>query len=89
VGAGTHRRLQADPYVFARVLETDGFTDRVVVALGEAEEARTIPVGDVFADGTDLVDAYSGAAGIVRNGEISLVSPYGIVLLEPVLPAGR
>ena len=82
VGAGAHRPLQAAPYVFGRILETDGRVDRVVVALDQGEGAKTIPVGGVFADGTELLDAYSGTRGIVRNGAIALTTPYGLVLLS-------
>jgi alpha-amylase len=81
VGAGVHRRLQEQPYVFSRILEVDGRVDRVLVALDLGEGAKTIPVGGVFADGTELLDGYSGARGIVRNGAIALTTPYGLVLL--------
>jgi alpha-amylase len=82
VGAGAHRRLQAAPYIFSRTLEADGRTDRVLVAMDQREGAKTIPVFGVFPDGTDLVDAYSGARGTVRNGEISLTTAFRLVLLS-------
>jgi alpha-amylase len=81
VGAGAHRRLQAEPYVFSRILEMDGRVDRVVVAMDQGEGAKTIPVGDVFPDGTVLVDAYSGVRGRVVSGTVSLTTPFGLVLL--------
>jgi alpha-amylase len=82
VGAGAHRRLQAEPYVFARTLGTDGRGDRVVVALDQPAGAKTIPVAGVFPDGTRLVDAYSGARGEVRGGAATLTTPFPVVLLE-------
>ena len=82
VGAGAHRRLQAAPYVFSRILETDGRGDRVVVAMDQGEGVKTIPVGGVFADGTELVDAYSGVTATVANGRTSLTTPFGLVLLS-------
>jgi alpha-amylase len=82
VGAGAHRRLQAAPYIFSRTLEADGRTDRVLVAMDQGEGAKTIPVFGVFPDGTDLVDAYSGARGTVRNGAISLTTAFRLVLLS-------
>jgi alpha-amylase len=82
VGAGQHRRLQAEPYIFSRTLETDGLSDRVLVAMGQGEGSKTIPVFGVFPDGTELLDAYSGATDTVRNGEISLVTETGLVLLS-------
>jgi alpha-amylase len=84
VGAGAHRRLQAEPYIFSRTIEADGGgrADRVLVALDQGEGAKTIPVFGVFTDGTELVDAYSGARGAVRNGKISLTTAFGLVLLS-------
>jgi alpha-amylase len=81
VGAGEHRRLQAEPYIFSRTLETDELIDRVLVAMDQVEGSKTIPVFGVFPDGTELLDAYSGATGTVTNGEISLVTESGLVLL--------
>lgn len=82
VGAGAHRTLQAEPYIFSRTLETGGRVDRVLVAMDQGEGARTIPVFGVFPDGTELVDGYSGARGTVMNGRISLLTGSGLVLLS-------
>ncbi len=82
VGAGVHRTLQASPFIFSRVLEGSGGVDRVLVALDQKPGAKTIPVFGVFADGTELLDAYSGAAATVRNGGVSLTTPFGLVLLS-------
>lgn len=81
IGAGEHRVLQAEPYVFARTLSTGGVTDRVVIAMDLAPGTATVPVGDVFAEGTALVDAYSGETATVRAGEVSITTPSGLVLL--------
>ncbi len=82
VGAGAHRRLQAEPYIFSRTLEADGRVDRVLVAMDQGEGAKTIPVFGVFQGGTELVDAYSGARGTVASGRISLTTAFGLVLLS-------
>jgi alpha-amylase len=82
VGAGEHRRLQAEPYIFSRTLETDALFDRVLVAMDQGEGFKTISVFGVFPDGTELLDAYSGETGTVTNGEISLVTESGLVLLS-------
>ncbi len=82
VGAGAHRRLQTEPYVFARTLDQDGATDRVVVGLDLPEGDKTLPVGDVFADGEAVVDAYTGTAATVEGGAVTLSTPAGVVLLE-------
>ncbi|MDH5197736.1 MAG: alpha-amylase, partial [Gemmatimonadota bacterium] len=81
VGAGAHQRLQAEPYIFSRTLETDGLTDRVLVAMGQGDGAKTIPVFGVFPEGAELLDAYSGTTGTVTDGAISLTTPFGLVLL--------
>ncbi len=82
VGAGEHRRLQAEPYIFSRTLETDELLDRVLVAMDQGQDSKTIPVFGMFPDGTELMDAYSGETGTVTNGEISLVTESGLVLLS-------
>ncbi len=82
VGAGEHRRLQAQPYIFSRTLETDGRVDRVLVAMDQGTGAKTVPVFGVFPDGTELVDAYSGESGTVTNGKISLTTAFSLVLLS-------
>ncbi len=74
---GAHQKLGDKPYVFSRV---DSSGDRVVAALG-AEGEVSLPVGDVFRDGDKLVDAYSGASAVVRDGRVQLRGQ-GVVLLE-------
>jgi len=82
VGAGEHRRLLDQPFIFSRTLETEGLVDRVIVAMDQGQGRKTIPVFDVFPNGTQLVDAYSGKTGSVTNGQISLETEYGLVLLS-------
>lgn len=82
VGAGVHRTLQAAPFIFSRTLESSGRPDRVLVALDQGNGARTIPVFGTFPDGTELVDAYSGARGTVRGGTLQLASGSDVVLLS-------
>ncbi len=77
VGAGVHRMIQAEPYVFSRVLGSD----RVVVALGMGSGEKTVPVGGVFGEGVGVVDGYSGARAVVRGGVAMVRSEGGIVLL--------
>lgn len=81
VGAGAHVTHQADPLIFSRTLELEGFTDRVLVALGLGAGAKSIPVFGVFPDGTTLTDAYSGTSGVVTGGAVTLETPGGPVLL--------
>jgi alpha-amylase len=81
VGAGVHRTHQIKPYVFSRTLESSGTTDRVLVAMDQGSGAKTVPVFGIFAEGTRLVDAYTGVAVRVRNGKVSLATASGLVLL--------
>ncbi|MBI2616359.1 MAG: alpha-amylase, partial [Gemmatimonadetes bacterium] len=82
VGAGEHRRLQAEPYIFSRTLERNGLVDRVLVAMDQGEGSKAIRVFGVFPDGAELMDAYSGASGTVTNGAIALTTEFGLVLLS-------
>ena len=82
VGAGEHHQLRAEPYVFSRILDLGGRHDRVLVALDQGIGPKDISVFGVFPDGTELVDAYSGVRGTVRNGRISLTTAFGLVLLS-------
>ena len=79
---GEHARLAEAPYTFSRVSAEDG----VVVALGVTGTA-SLGVGAVFADGTRVRDAYSGAVATVTAGRVQ-VTPHarGVVLLERVNP---
>jgi alpha-amylase len=79
VGAGAHRQLQVEPYVFART-GADG-ADRVVVGLDQGSGEKSLPVGGLFPDGTVVVDAYSGVETTVRGDRVTLVTPFGTVLL--------
>jgi alpha-amylase len=79
---GVHARLADAPYTFSRVSSED----RVVVAIG-ATGSASINVSGVFADGTRVRDAYSGATAAVTAGKAQ-VTPHarGVVLLERVSP---
>jgi alpha-amylase len=82
VGAGAHRTLQPSPLIFSRILEESGIHDRVLVAMDQGTGTKTISVFDVFPDGTQLVDGYSGATGRIALGTITLATPSGLVLLS-------
>jgi alpha-amylase len=78
VGAGVHRTHQQAPYIFSRVLGSD----TVLIGMNLGTGTRTIPVFDLFPEGTELVDNYSGARGRVTNGSVTMVSQSGLVLLS-------
>ncbi|KQW02277.1 carbohydrate binding domain-containing protein [Rhizobacter sp. Root1221] len=78
VGAGTHSKLADAPFTFARVKDSD----KVVVAIGAGGRAA-ITVAGIFADGTVVRDAYTGALATVAAGKASVdVGSAGVVLLE-------
>jgi alpha-amylase len=81
VGAGTHLMISANPYVFERRYSKNGFSDDVVVGLNLPEGEKTISIGDVFANGDILVDYYSDQEVKVANGNVTVNSPYNILLI--------
>ena len=83
VGSGRHVELKAAPLTFARLLGQD----RVLVVMGVRGETRVYP-GSIFAEGTTLRDAYTGATAVVRDGSVVLQAG-GVLLLEEVTPAGK
>lgn len=87
VGAGSHQLLQASPLVFARRMESGPMRDRVVVGLGFGEGVRTVPVGDVWPEGTVVRDAYGGLEATVRLGAVTLAPGTGPILLAEVRPS--
>jgi alpha-amylase len=82
IARGQHQRLSLQPWVFARV--DDSRDDRVVIAPALSGKV-TLPLHGVFADGTRLRDAYSGALLTVAHGSVTLLAT-GCVLLERVAP---
>ena len=82
VGAGVHRTLQQSPLVFSRTLERSGLSDRVLLALDEPLGPKSVAVSGTFPDGAVVQDAYSGARGAVRDGRVSLTTPYTLLLLS-------
>jgi len=77
VGAGRHQMISSEPYVFKRTLEND----QVIVGLEMPEGEKTMDVDNVFTNGTELVDYYSGAEATVQNERVKINTPYSIVLL--------
>ncbi|MEX2964170.1 alpha-amylase family glycosyl hydrolase [Microbulbifer sp. TYP-18] len=81
VGAGVHKMLSEQPYVFSRTLNSE---KPVLVSLGLAPGRKSIPVYGVFADGELVRDFYSGQQVPVEGGKIELESPYELLLLAAV-----
>ncbi len=81
IGAGVHTMLNETPYTFSRTWTQGNYTDTVLVGLDLGKGSKTINVADTFEDDTLLHDAYSDTEARVVNGEVTIESPYVIVLL--------
>lgn len=95
VGAGQHNKLADSPYTFSRTYKgkatvgaeaKSDYEDKVVVSLPGSAGTYDVSVGDVFADGTTVVDEYSGEQYTVSGGKVAGVTcdNNGVILLaEP------
>lgn len=81
IGAGKHTQVQQSPLVFTRYYEDANLQDKVIVALDAGTGEKVIPVAGTFEDGTLLHDHYSDKRAEVRSGQVTIDSPYDIVLL--------
>ncbi|MEL6941090.1 MAG: alpha-amylase family glycosyl hydrolase, partial [Bacteroidota bacterium] len=81
VGAGIHEMLSESPYTFSRVYVSDEYEDAVIVGLDLEGMNKEIAVGDLFEDGTELKDYYSGQSVKVEEGKVQLRSNADIILL--------
>jgi alpha-amylase len=82
VGAGIHKMISENPYIFKRTYSKENYMDAVVVGLDLNEGKKQLNVGNVFVEGAILVDAYSNAEVTVKNGMVTLNTPFSIALLE-------
>jgi len=82
VGAGKHQMIAEQPYTFARSYQQNEFEDKIVIALGASEGEKTIKVEGIFDEGTQLIDSYSELDVVVESGQVTLNTPYDIVLLS-------
>ncbi|MFY0606591.1 MAG: alpha-amylase [Cyclobacteriaceae bacterium] len=80
IGAGVHKTLSSQPFVFSRTFEKDTFRDAVVIAWDH--DGSTIDVSSVFENGTKVRNFYTGEVITVKDGEVSLEDSNGLVLLE-------
>ena len=91
IGAGVHQQISEAPYTFSRVFQDGDNQDRVVVAvlsdadIKMAQEGLRITVGDVFAQGTQVRDAFTGLTYTVSQEGVDLTEFQDVVLLEPAL----
>ena len=79
VGAGKHRMISENPYVFARTLDKYGLSDKVIVILDQVD--GPLDVSNELTEGTLLKDYYSGKMCRVEGGEINVSSGQELYLL--------
>ncbi|MFT4830974.1 MAG: alpha-amylase [Psychroserpens sp.] len=82
VGAGDHKMITKEPYVFSRSYANTEFKDKVVVGLDLPQGKKEISVKGFFGDGTKLLDTFSNTEVEVKNGKVSLDNGFDMVLLE-------
>lgn len=82
IGAGRHKRLSSQPYVFSRTYTDGDYRDKVAVGLDLPEGPKSLYVRGFFGDGTVLRDAYSDSEATVSGGRVEFDTPYPIALLE-------
>ncbi len=84
IGAGKHKRIGKNPYVFSRTYTKDNIKDKVVIGLDLPKGKKTIWVKDIFKDGIKLFDSYSETTVTVANGKVLLNNEFDVALLEMV-----
>jgi len=77
--------ISESPYVFQRTYLKEDFNDSVIVGLDLNKGKKEIMVGEIFAKGSVLKDAYSGKEVAIKKGKVVIDSPFSIVLLEEKL----
>ena len=84
VGAGVHKMVSEDPYLFTRSFKNGEYTDMVLVGLDLEPGMNTLPVKNLFGYGTVLMDYYSGQELKVADGKLEIDTPSGIVLVGKI-----
>ncbi|MGB3775395.1 MAG: alpha-amylase family glycosyl hydrolase [Leeuwenhoekiella sp.] len=84
IGAGRHKMITQEPYVFYRSYTEGDLNDEVVVGLDLPRGEKTLKTSNIFSDGSEVRDAYTGITGTVKNGEVMLNTEKTIVLLEKI-----
>lgn len=84
IGAGRHHMISESPYAFSRTYSKGDFKDQVIVGLNLPKGEKVIEVSSIFKDGDTLFDFYSKTENVVKNGFISIMSSFDIVLLEKI-----
>jgi alpha-amylase len=70
-------------YSRALVYSMGTIKNKILIGLDWKNGPKEIPVYDTFAEGSILIDHYSGQKAAVKDGKVNIDSDYGIVLLAP------
>lgn len=87
VGGGLHKALTATSgKAFARTYDKNDVYDKVVCVIGADDNTSvTVTLSGAFANGTMLLNAYTGEKVTVENGKVTVNSgAHGTILLEQV-----
>ncbi len=82
IGAGIHKMITKNPYLFYRSYKKDDYEDLVLIGLDLPFGEKNLDVSKLFKDGEILYDAYSNQKVKVNNGKAIIDSDFGVVLLE-------
>ncbi len=82
VGAGVHKQISKEPYVFMRTYNSENYSNKVVIGLDLNKGEKILKVTDVFDNGEEVKDFYSNQTIKVKNGLVKINSEYNIVLLS-------
>lgn len=87
VGAGSHKNLTANSgTAFSRTYNKNNVNDVVVCVIGANKNASTtITLNGAFADGTKVVNTYTGEEATVSGGKVTVNSgAQGTILIEQI-----
>ena len=83
IGAGVHKMLNEEPYVFQRTYDKGDYKDEVIIGLDMPEGTKNIDVSSIFKAGDVLNEAYTNTEFVVNeNGWANFDTANTVVLLE-------
>ena len=81
VGAGMQTDISQNPYVVSRSYHSGDYKDAVVIGLDMNTGLKEIQIDTLFYEGDELFEYYSGQYIMVKEGKVSIDSPYSLVML--------
>jgi len=82
IGAGEHKMISQNPYVFVRSYVKGNKQDRVIVGLDLPKKTFNLPIAEFYNDGDILYDFYGKEYYTVKDGSITIKTDNGIVLFS-------